>query len=381
MPDFKSCSLKELLSHKTMYYDEIDYTTIEKSWEIVKKDMKVPFVIHLVGTNGKGSTGRFLAHYLNKIGKNVLHYSSPHIKKFNERIWIRGEDISDLALENVHKELQKILTLDLLNKLTYFEYTTLLALYESKGRDYLVLEAGLGGEFDATNVIKNDLSLVTTIDIDHVKFLGNSVKEIAFTKLKACDKEMILGHQVHKKVLLYAQDIQKERKYSLKEVEKFDVSSVQKLINFPSYLLKNLDLSLSALKHMKLELDLEIFSSLVLKGRCEKLNNLITVDVGHNPLAAKELLSIFKNKKINLVYNSYADKDYTEVLTVLKPIIKEVEILQIDDNRMIKETSLIKVCENLNIITKKFTEINEEVEYLVFGSFLVVEKFMGIYER
>ncbi len=381
MFDFKSCNLEELLANKTMYYDKIDFSIIEESWKILQSLIKVPYVIHLVGTNGKGSTGRFLAHYLNKIGKKVLHYSSPHIKKFNERIWLDGEDISDKDLEDTHKKIQNILPLILLSKLTYFEYTTLLALYKADNMDYLVLEAGLGGEFDGTNVIKNDLSLITTIDLDHVQFLGNSIKEISYTKMRACDKNMILGHQVHEEVFLHAKDLVKERDYKLFTIKDFDLSTFKIDLNLAPYLLKNLDLCLSALQFLGLSINIEVFKSLELKGRFEALNDNITLDVGHNPLAASEIKKLYKNKKIILVYNSYADKDYEKVLKILKPIIKEVKILSINDERMLKKEILIKLCENLNIMVSDFKNINNNEKYLVFGSFLVVEKFMGIYER
>ena len=81
--DLKKVNLQEFLEYKTLYYDKIDFTIVKSSWEILSKKIKLPFVIHIVGTNGKGSTGRFLAHYLHKIDYKVLHYSSPHIMKFN----------------------------------------------------------------------------------------------------------------------------------------------------------------------------------------------------------------------------------------------------------------------------------------------------------
>ncbi|MCJ8326184.1 MAG: Mur ligase family protein [Campylobacterales bacterium] len=381
MINFKTCTLSNLLSHKTMYYDKIDFTIISRSWEILKKKIKTPFVIHIVGTNGKGSTGRFLAHYFNKIGKSVLHYSSPHIKSFNERIWINGKDISDLKLEESHKTLQNILELDLLEKLTYFEYTTLLALLNSSEKDYLVLEAGLGGEFDASNVIFNDLSLITTIDLDHMNFLGNTIKDISYTKMRACDSNMILGHQVHKEVLSHAKTISNERKYNLFEIKDFEFLKNYKDLDFASYLLKNLDLCLACLVYLKIDINLSIFESIKLHGRFEQIESNIIIDVGHNPLAAREIKNNFNNKKIILVYNSYADKDYKEVLKILKPIIKEVQILEIDDSRMANISDLIKVCNNYNIIVSKFKKNNKNEDYLVFGSFLVIERFLEIYER
>ena len=164
--DLKNTNLEEFLKYKTLYYDKIDFSFVKSSWDKLSTKIKLPFVIHIVGTNGKGSTGRFLAHYLHKIDFKVLHYSSPHIMKFNERIWINGNDVSDENLELAHKFLQDLFEIELLEKLTYFEYTTLLAFYLSKDFDYLVLEEGLGGEFDATNVVENNLSLITTIGLD-----------------------------------------------------------------------------------------------------------------------------------------------------------------------------------------------------------------------
>ncbi len=112
-----------------------------------------------------------MATLLKESGYSVGHYSSPHILKFNERIWINGENISDKLLEESHKRLFKILGRDISRSLSYFEYTTLLSLVATQDLDILILEAGLGGEFDATNVVDKDLSIITPIDFDHPRFL------------------------------------------------------------------------------------------------------------------------------------------------------------------------------------------------------------------
>jgi len=380
--DFKTIPLKEFLNYKTMYYDKIDISIVRNSFEILKQKIKLPYIIHIVGTNGKGSTGRFLAKYLSAMNKNVLHYSSPHIKDFNERIWINNFDVNDNDLNTAHKFLQEILDIALLEKLTYFEYTTLLAFYLSSNRDYLILEAGLGGEFDATNVAINDLSLITTIDLDHQSFLGHSIKEIALTKMRSCDKVMILGSQVHDEVYLCAKTIEDEKNIKLFTLDDFkiDISTLDKF--FPKYLLKNISLVIATLKYLNIEVDIKKFETMKLNGRCEKYKKNITLDVGHNPLAARGILEEFKGKKINLIYNSFEDKDYKEVLKILKPIIKKLYILPLEDKRVVKEATLINVCENLNIISGLFkNEILKNEEYLVFGSFLVVENFLKIENR
>ena len=380
--DLKKTTLSEFLEYKTLYYDKIDFTIVESSWKLLSEKISLPFVIHIVGTNGKGSTGRFLSHYLYKKNHKVLHYSSPHIIKFNERIWLNGFDISDKELELAHNFLQNLFDVKLLEKLTYFEYTTLLAFYLSKDCEYLVLEAGLGGEFDATNVVPNDLSLITTIDLDHQSFLGNTVEEIARTKMRSVDNRMILGFQVNPEVYDVAKKVQKEilleknKEISIKIIKDFDKYTLNP--KFASYLKRNLHLVIETLNELNIDIDLELFNDLELFGRCQKIRKNITIDVGHNPLAAKVLLDEFKNKKVTLIYNSYADKDYEEVLKILKPIIKKIIIIDIDDKRMVVKNNLLNIINKLNIIIGNEITIQKNEEYLVFGSFLVVEKFLKV---
>ena len=379
--DLKKVNLEEFLEHKTLYYDKIDFTVVKSSWQILSQKIKLPFVIHIVGTNGKGSTGRFLAHYLHKTDYKVLHYSSPHIMKFNERIWINGADVSDENLEIAHRFLQELYEIELLEKLTYFEYTTLLAFYLSKDFDYLVLEAGLGGEFDATNVVENNLSLITTIGLDHQSFLGSTVEKIAATKMRSVDNKMIVGYQVFDEVIKTAYEVKKQileqrnRYIEIIEVIEFDKYPINE--KFASYLKRNLHLVIACLNELKIPINTKLFDDVPLFGRCQKIASNITIDVGHNPLAAEVIKKEFENKKITLIYNSYADKDYVEVLNILKPIIKELVIIDLDDKRIVKKEELKKIIEKLNIPIKEAIKIEENKEYLVFGSFLVVEKFLS----
>ena len=380
--DFKKANLEEFLNYKTLYYDKIDFSFVKSSWDKLSKKIKLPFVIHIVGTNGKGSTGRFLAHYLHKKKFKVLHYSSPHIMKFNERIWINGSDVSDENLEFAHQFLQDLFEIELLEKLTYFEYTTLIAFYLSKDFDYLVLEAGLGGEFDATNVVENNLSLITTIGLDHQSFLGSTVEKIAATKMRSVDNKMIVGYQVFDEVIKTAYEVKKQileqrnRYIEIIEVIEFDKYPINE--KFASYLKRNLHLVIACLNELKIPINTKLFDDVPLFGRCQKIASNITIDVGHNPLAAEVIKKEFENKKITLIYNSYADKDYVEVLNILKPIIKELIIIELDDKRIVKKEELQKVIKQLNITTQETIKIEENEEYLVFGSFLVVEKFLSL---
>jgi dihydrofolate synthase/folylpolyglutamate synthase len=364
--------LEKYLNSKPLYYDDIDFNIVNSAWKKLKKNIKLPYVIHIVGTNGKGSTGRYLASFLEQSKFNVLHYSSPHILKFNERIWINGSNSSDDVLDIAHDKLQKLLPNELLLKLTYFEYTTLIALILSDGIDYLVLEAGLGGEFDATNIVDNDLSLITTIGLDHIEFLGDTIEKIASTKMRACNNRYILGYQEYTNEVLNAKNNVLMEKLEIKYNQ--DINTIL-LDNLPIYLQNNLKLALSTLEYLNIN-----YSNLVLPelfGRCQKISTNITIDVGHNTLAAFVLLKEFNNKKIDLIYNSYEDKDYQGVLETLKPIINKVLIIEIkNDNRIAKYEQIANICKSLSIPYDKFNECRDNTNYLVFGSFKVVEEFL-----
>ncbi len=339
-------------------------------------------MIHIVGTNGKGSTGRFLASLLYQANKNVLHYSSPHILKFNERIWINSQDAADQELENTHQKLLKLLDKEYIQKLTYFEYTTLLALYLSSEMDYLVLEAGLGGEYDATNVVTNDLSIFTPIGYDHQSFLGESIEEIAATKMKSCDNSFITAKQRYNTVYEVQKDILNEKQeIKLQELELND--EVQML---PKYLQENFNTALNVLQY--LNIDLKRYTLPKLFGRFESLSENIIIDVGHNSLAATALAEQLKrhDTKFILIYNSFKDKDYESVLKTLKPYIKEVQIIQCDDNRIVAREKLDRCIKDLSLNSTSFDiiKLNKNNYYLVFGSFSVVEAFLkeyNIYER
>lgn len=362
-----------------MYYDKIDYSIVRLAWKQLSKHITLPYVIHIVGTNGKGTTGRFLASLLMQLNQKVLHYSSPHISKFNERIWIDGDDVDDDILNKAHEKLQNILERSLLEKLTYFEYTTLLGLLLSNNLDYLVLEAGLGGEFDATNVVNNNLSIITTIGLDHQNFLGDTIELISATKMRSCDDKFIISNQIFNEVYKVKNTVLKTKK----EIERKTYTLTSEAKSLPIYLQNNLQTALSVLDFLgfqNFDYHLPFIS-----GRFEYFQDNIIIDVGHNPLAANAIAKELKeiDKKFILVYNSYSDKDYHKVLTILKPFIKEVQIIECDDVRIVEKEKLIETIQTLSLETRDFDiqNVNAKNNYLIFGSFLVVENFLKRYNK
>ena len=373
--------LLDFLELKPLYYDEIDYTRMPRVYESIKSSLHIPKIIHLIGTNGKGTTGRFLASALYSLGFKVGHYTSPHILSFNERVWLNGRDVEDEVLEKAHKELQNYLHVEDSNSLSYFEYTTLLAILIYKDCDYIVMEAGLGGEHDATAVFPKILTLVTPIALDHEAFLGTTIKEISKTKLNAIQNNAILAVQVDD-VYSVVKTIDKNI-YKLEEFLGDDdiakIDTISKDLSLASYLKQNLSLSISALNFLKIEYSTSDFKNARLFGRLTNIDENIILDVGHNTLAASEISKTLSGNKYIIIYNSFKDKNYKEILAILKPITRHVELIDIDDSRIESSAIMKDTLNSLEIKHDVFKKIKPNAKYLVFGSFSVAEAFLKEY--
>ena len=380
--------LEEFLNAKPLFYDTIDYDRMPRIYARIAHHFVLPKIIHLVGTNGKGTTGRFLATALLRQNKRVGHYTSPHICSFNERIWLGGRDVPMEQLDQIHLQLLALLKPQEKEALSYFEYTTLLAmlLYSKEKCDYVVLEAGLGGEHDATAVFGSDLTLITPIAKDHEAFLGETLREIATTKSQAIDKAAIIAKQKDPLVIEIAQSIAKEkgaRFYKaedlLSDTETMIAADVAEKEKLPEYLCDNLLHAMAALHYLGEDFKAADFYGARLFGRMTPIASNIIVDVGHNPLAATALKKALRGRKFSLVYNSYRDKEYKKILFLLSPLIVEVLVIDIEGSRAEERTKLIAVLDELGLDHSDFTKVEADKEYLVFGSFSVVDAFLKVY--
>ena len=378
--------LEIFLNQKPLYYDEIDYERMPKIYNKLKEHLKLPKIIHLIGTNGKGTTGRFLASALYSKGFSVGHYTSPHIINFNERVWINNRDASSEDLEEAHTKLLTLLSDEDSKALSYFEYTTLLAMVMFESLEYVVLEAGLGGEHDATAVFPKIMTLVTPIDIDHEAFLGDTLEKITTTKLNAIKNIAILGTQKNNEVYTTAKNIERKNSVQIFKVEDFlrdkdykKIETIAENLTLAPYLTQNLQLAISALNFLKIEYSIKDFKNSKLFGRVTPLNKNILIDVGHNILASQAIANSCQGEKYILIYNSYKDKNYKEIVNILKPIVRWVELIDIEDDRIEDSSILSKVVSDLGLDVKKFVKVQENEKYLVFGSFKVVEEFLKIY--
>ena len=175
--------------------------TLDRVTRLLKKlnnpEDKISQVVHIAGTNGKGSTQAFLRAAIESSGESAHVYTSPHLTRFHERIRVAGSLISENVLADILNECE------LANNgkpITYFEITTCAAflIFSRIKADYTLLEVGLGGRLDATNILKKPkLTIITPISMDHVQFLGSTIEQIANEKAGIMKEGItcIVGHQ------------------------------------------------------------------------------------------------------------------------------------------------------------------------------------------
>lgn len=362
----------DFMYQKGEAYSNIDTARFPIFWSKYSHLFVLPKTIQLIGTNGKGSTGRTLANFLHNRGCKTLHYTSPHILEINERFWIDGANISSDQLHITHLELLSLISQKDLENLSYFEYATLIAIKLATKVDYFVCEAGLGGEFDATSVLPVDLMLVTPIGLDHQKFLGNTIEEIATTKLRAIRSDVIIADQKHEIVYEIASKLSK----GFEIYKSSDITDIEFASSDATYMATNRKLAFAGANYLALDPKPDEFFSPAMFGRLTQIETNIFVDVGHNELAASEIARSFEGKKVVLIYNSFEDKDYRAILEVLKPITKSVIIAPLNSPRAVDQRLLTKQLNDLEIKWSNDLTISDDETYLVFGSFGVVEAFL-----
>jgi dihydrofolate synthase/folylpolyglutamate synthase len=387
-----------------------------------------PLVISVAGTNGKGSSVALLVAILKAAGHQVGAYTSPHIQFFNERIQINGNPVSDdliieafIAIEAARAE----------TKLTYFEFSTLAALYIFKraSLDVVVLEVGLGGRLDAVNIIDADAALITAIDIDHVDWLGSDRSVIATEKagIMRSGKPAICSDVAPPKSLMaYANekrvplsqfkvdfDLQiNDQAWSFKWLKQQDsVPLTGPLDDLPFPALKgefqlNNAAGVIALLS-KLTSSVRVDSNAIKlglhqvshPGRLQSIelgSQSWLIDVAHNPQSALALASYLQQqqaKRIKLQYlclfSVLSDKDALPMVQKIAPFVSRWVIA---DLQIPRATSVEDLCallnragiENSNIIIKKsmadavaYTKSTSEKDILVWGSFFTVSQVLA----
>lgn len=335
--------------------------------------------IHVAGTNGKGSTTRYLANLLRADGIKVGTFNSPFIKDFAEQVEINGQEIGNSDLVKLGNQIKPLVEqMDNQKKfygITEFEILTGLAFYYFKGRvDLAIIEVGMGGLLDSTNVIEPELTAITTIRLDHTAFLGDTIEKIAYQKAGIIKENtpLVVGNvseaalkviktQALKKnstVYVWERDYQTDyRGFVEQQFEKFDFRNHDiKLKNLETPLIGHQQVENAAValemyylymqKH-DLSFDKEqiMYSLLQTRwpARMEIISSkpLVIMDGAHNPHAIKRLkenlLSDYQDYHVRILFSAIVTKDIGTMLEELLQIPNvEITLTTFDDKRALR---------------------------------------------
>ncbi|MAD77234.1 MAG: bifunctional tetrahydrofolate synthase/dihydrofolate synthase [Rheinheimera sp.] len=369
-------------------------------------------VILIAGTNGKGSTARTLEQLLLAQGYRVGVYSSPHLLRFNERLRINAQDVDDdLWVEALSK-------VEVLRKnigLTYFEFTTLAAFAILKGQpvDFCLIEVGLGGRLDATNIVSPDISVITTIDLDHQDWLGNDLDSIGFEKAGVFrqDQSVVIGDlQPPQSVLaraaaLNCAALRVNQDYFFQQATdswnwQCGSANYQQL-PLPGLPVQNVATSLAVLSQLSLlpeQAELaRVLTTLSLSGRMQFLQHqpAIMIDVAHNPQSTRYLadrlaeLKPAYNRVIALV-GMLKDKDIAQALAPLTSVIDQWHLSSLPGPRGAAASQLAQVlaqtdCQQHPDVASAFNDVRNLLQQddllVIFGSFVTVSAVLASYHQ
>lgn len=348
--------------------------------------------IHVAGTNGKGSTCTNIASILQEYGYKVGLFTSPHIKDFRERIRINGQMIDK---EKVLSFIDDIQQSDLPVKPSFFELSWVMALkyFVENKCDYIVVETGLGGRLDATNIIDPILSIITNIGLDHQQILGETKEEIAVEKagIIKSNTPVLIGERSPSLVKIFQSKAKESNAllYELEEVTDSYIENNQQLAKSAIFILGELselkyneDLILDGLKNVS--------KNTGFAGRFQKIaeNPNIIIDAAHNEDGVKALLRYFKDKKESLliIYGAAKDKKVKNIVELL-PKNAKCFFTSFDHERAMDTAQLRR--ETSNCLAEKYYFENEQQALnaakqsanqndtiLIFGSFFLIEKFI-----
>ena len=383
---------------KAAYKANLDNTlALDKYFMYPHKSFKT---IHIAGTNGKGSVSHMLAAVLQKAGYKTGLYTSPHLRDFRERIKINGEEIpEDKVVEFVEKHKEGFAPV----KPSFFELTVAMAFdyFANEKVDIAVIETGLGGRLDSTNIISPELSIITNISKDHMQFLGETLELIALEKAGIIKKAtpLVVGEYqqaiahvfknkaVEKNATIYFADNQFNIDYSMQTVDEKQVFQVykEKELVYPDlkldllgqYQKKNV---ITALKSIELLCDkgfkvsvaniyggFEDVSKLTgLQGRWQTIgcNPRIVCDTGHNEAGITQILEQIKAtayKNLHMVFGVVDDKNIETILSML-PKKAKYYFCKASIPRALNEEILYEKASKFNLKGQNFPTVESALE-------------------
>lgn len=357
--------------------------------------------IHIAGTNGKGSTASFISNILKESRYRVGLFTSPYLERFNERISINGHDIPDERLAEITERVRNSIEIMLQEGYehpTTFEIVTAIALvyFKEEDVDFVVLEVGLGGRLDSTNVIEKSLiSIITTIDYDHMDVLGYTLGKIAYEKAGIIkEKGLVLSYPQAEEAAESIKRVAAEKKAELSvcpmenlQIEKLNEFGAVFNFQYNDESYKNLEIGLVG-KHQVYNATLALTTILLLRekglldvtddkirdglkntkwpGRMEvlKRNPLFIIDGAHNIQGIKTLsdnIKRFTYRRLILGTSMLKDKDIEHMIEALVPLADEIVITEANIYRKLEAEKLEEIINKYN----KNTYIEKDIKKAV----------------
>lgn len=303
-----------------------DLGNIQALIDLLQIDYSAIKFIHIAGTNGKGTCTNYLGSILKEAGYKTGVFTSPHIVDFRERICLNGDNVTQEFVISFCKQIKSLSI-----KPSFFEITFAMALsyFVEQKCQFVVLETGLGGRLDATNVVIPILSVITNIGLDHVQLLGNTLAEIAYEKAGIIKANIpVLIGETTAETLSVFQKVAGERNAKIYIID--DSELQQSYFKIHSFKQKNEKIILKAIAVLR-ELGIDISNSAVDLGfqNIHKNTNyigrfqivsekpLVIIDVAHNEDGIRELLLAIDKityERLHIVYGASSDKDFMRIV-------------------------------------------------------------------
>ncbi len=332
---------------------------VKKALEMLSLDMSKIKKVHVTGTNGKGSVCMFITKILVDAGYKVGTFTSPYLIDFNERIKLNNENIND---SDLLVQLNKIYALNERYKnetgetLSFFELLTLAAFdyFSEEEVDVMVVEVGIGGLLDSTNIINYDASVITNVGFDHMKQLGNTLESIASNKLGILKNGNQLfttvSSELHEFFINYCKQMNADYKI-------IDINEIESISDFPNVMKyneniyklsllgnhqqQNAALAIEVVEFLFPKIDYhsinQSLSTTVYPGRLETVLDNVLLDGAHNMHAINSLIfslhSTFKMYNIHVLFSALSDKEPVEMLKVLALHVKSITTTAFPDTR------------------------------------------------
>lgn len=337
------------INHIPMFGVNGGLANLEKYLELLGHPEKTLSVIHVAGTNGKGSVCAFMESVLRTAGYKTALFTSPHLMRINERFRINFQECEDELLVRAWEKVKDLLDLrdeHGLVMLTYFEITFLMGMliFSWEKPDYCIVETGLGGRLDATVLTDPILCIITSISLDHTALLGSTIPEIAAEKagiikedvpvvfldeengaadviLQEAEKKNSQVFQVSYRDIIFSKNVRNTIDFSLDNpYYKLNYVNIQ---SRASYQMVNADMAMTAIHHILPDLSDEDMRNgihaMYWPGRMEEIAPHIYVDGAHNPGAIMQICQMMKQEAQdwNLLFAVCADKDYESMISML----------------------------------------------------------------